>query len=80
MRLRVVQDAVPAPQGEEPSSRTPHTLDSAGNVGLYTAIAIGTNGNPIIRYYDNTNDGLKRYRCGVRDCSWRGTGRDRGRQ
>jgi hypothetical protein len=35
------------------------TIDSNGYVGEYTSITIGTNGNPIISYFDGTNDDLK---------------------
>jgi len=35
------------------------TIDSNGYVGEYTSIAIGTNGNPIISYFDGTNEDLK---------------------
>jgi hypothetical protein len=37
----------------------PVTLDSTGQVGAETSIAIGTNGNPIISYYDDDNQDLK---------------------
>ena len=51
------------------TSGTPRTLDTAGNVGFYTSIAIGTDNIPVISYFDDTNDDLKRYRCQTTDCS-----------
>ena len=39
------------------------TLDSSGNVGEYTAITIGTDGLPIIAYFDRTNMALKVLKC-----------------
>ena len=35
------------------------TLDSAGDVGEYTSIAIGTDNNPVISYSDPTSSALK---------------------
>jgi hypothetical protein len=48
---------------------TPVTLDSIGIVGQYTSIAIGTDNNPIISYYDTDNGDLKVYSCGDPECS-----------
>jgi hypothetical protein len=46
------------------------TVDaSAGDVGQHTSIAIGTNGNPVIAYYDVTNGNLKVARCNDPTCS-----------
>jgi len=35
------------------------TVDSADNVGWYTSITVGADANPVISYYDDTNDDLK---------------------
>jgi hypothetical protein len=47
----------------------PRTLDSTGNVGYFTSIAIGTDGNPIISYYDGTNRDLKVAACTNPTCT-----------
>ena len=41
------------------SGTTLSTVDSTGNVGYYTSITIGTDGYPVISYYDVTNIDLK---------------------
>ena len=47
----------------------PVTIDSTGDVGYYTSIAIGTNGNPIISYHDETNLNLKVAACNNPTCT-----------
>ena len=37
---------------QNPRSNTLTTIDSGGNVGHYTSITIGTDGLPVISYYD----------------------------
>ncbi|MFA5724396.1 MAG: hypothetical protein WC979_09140 [Candidatus Pacearchaeota archaeon] len=41
------------------SGNTITTIDSTGNVGGHSSITIGTDGLPIISYYDTTNGDLK---------------------
>ena len=47
----------------------PRTLENTGYVGYNTSIAIGTNGNPIISYYDNANGDLKVAACTNPTCT-----------
>jgi hypothetical protein len=47
----------------------PATLDSNGQVGAETSIAIGTNGNPVISYRDETNLNLKVAACNNPTCT-----------
>jgi hypothetical protein len=49
--------------------QTPFTIDSDGEVGWYTSIAIGDNGNPVISYFDFTNEALKVAACTTAGCS-----------
>jgi hypothetical protein len=39
------------------------TVDSAGNVGQEVAIAVGSDGNPILSYFDQTNTDIKVAKC-----------------
>ncbi len=47
-----------------PISNSLIAVDSAGFVGLYTSITIGTDGLPVVSYFDNTNGDLKVVKCG----------------
>jgi hypothetical protein len=51
------------------SGNTITTIDSGGTVFYYTSITIGTDGLPIISYYDYTNGDLKVAKCGNVACS-----------
>jgi len=51
------------------TSKTAITLDSTGNVGSYSSIAIGSDGYPAISYYDSTNYDLKFYKCDDHNCT-----------
>ena len=44
-------------------------LDSAGNVGQYTSIILGTDGLGLISYYDVTNQSLKTAHCSNIACT-----------
>jgi len=45
------------------TSATLTTLDSTGNVGWYTSVTIGTDGLPLISYFDVDNQDLKVAHC-----------------
>jgi hypothetical protein len=51
------------------SGNTITTIDSGGTVGQYTSITIGTDGLPVISYFDWTNGDLKVAKCGNAACS-----------
>ncbi|MBI5664778.1 MAG: hypothetical protein HZC49_06795 [Nitrospirae bacterium] len=51
------------------SGNTIITIDVTGTVGLYTSITIGTDGLPVISYYDGSNGDLKTAKCGNAYCS-----------
>ncbi len=51
------------------SGNTCTTVDSTNAVGLYTSIAIGTDGLPIIAHHDGTNYDLRVCKCGNASCS-----------
>lgn len=45
------------------------TVDSTGDVGSFTSIALGSDGFPVISYYDGTNSSLKVAHCGDTSCA-----------
>ena len=48
---------------------TNRTLVTTGNVGNYTSIAIGSDGNPVISHQDSTNFDLELYMCDNPTCT-----------
>lgn len=54
--------------GNTSSGNVVTVVDSAGDVGSYDSLAIGSDGFARISYYDNTNDDLKFVRCLDADC------------
>ena len=55
----------------KPSFRaaTNQTLETTDDVGYYTSVAVGADGNPIISHYDATNDDLELYVCANPTCT-----------
>lgn len=53
------------------SGNTSATVDMVGDVGMYSSIAVGTDGLPVVSYYDGTTNNwdLKVLHCGLADCS-----------
>jgi hypothetical protein len=53
----------------EKITRATTAVDTGGDVGKFSSIAIATDGTPIISYYDQTNADLKVTKCGNAACS-----------
>ncbi len=63
--LKVAKCATPTCTG--PAAIT--AVDTVDDVGRYTSLAIGTDGNPVVSYYDNTNGDLKVAKCANPACT-----------
>jgi len=61
--------AISAGQGLAPTRRSLTTVDSTGATGVFTSIAIGFDGNPIISYYDATAEDLRVAKCANPACT-----------
>ena len=51
------------------SSGINRTLETTGNVGLDTSVAIGVDNNPVISHRDTTNEDLELYMCADTACT-----------
>jgi hypothetical protein len=63
------QSCSPGIGNSQGSSQTISVVDSVGDVGKFSSIAIQSNNNPVIAYYDATNGTLKVAECTTASCS-----------
>jgi|GEM_PF-1092534 len=56
-----------------PLANTITAVDSTGDVGQYVSMTIGTDGLPVLAYYDTTNGDLKVLKCSTVACTGTGT-------
>ena len=54
-----ISEVTPAMADQDASGWQIEAVDSEGDVGKYTSLALDTSGSPHIGYYDDTNENLK---------------------
>ena len=68
--FEITGNIIPSAQASQSAtSQTTTAIDSTGDVGYGTSIAIGTDGFPVIAYFDVTNSDLKVAKCNNAACS-----------
>jgi hypothetical protein len=67
--LRAYCALLQEPRSYGPCNALATTVDTTGNVGEHTSIAIGPDGLPVVSYYDVTNGNLKVAKCNDPACS-----------
>ena len=69
LAVEIAADQMSGRTVSSPWSTSSKIIDSKGDVGSETSVAIGIDGNPIIAYYDVTNGDLKVASCDTPACA-----------
>jgi hypothetical protein len=64
--LKVMHCNDPNCGGDDETINSP---DTAGDVGLWTSLLLDSAGNPVVSYFDQTNEDLKLLHCNDADCA-----------